>query len=391
MYEDALYEEQAYASLENETEKPQQNIVKELHSTNRTKTKNYVVDLCEQMVTASEDFEETKEEYRVVTNQLSDVQIIEDMSEEEMAPLVECAKHITELGDQRQGLLKEKRRISDEQFDMMQAEEDALPGIIRRLKSNEKHLDAVKKDMAFLEGKKLEWAMQKNEAKHLQTVMRSVVLIMLALCVTLIVLFFVLTKYTNVDIELAITIIGFVVAVSVTYIFVRYQDSVRDIKQADVNRNRAITLENSAKIKYVNSKNAVDFTCEKYDVRNSKELETLYERYQAEVKKRRNFQQTNEDLDYYSRTLLSYLSKLRMFDARSWLVHANAIVDNKELVELKHKLITQRQRLRDRMESTLNSLSQMKQEAMKNIDSFGEERQKVEEIIRKIETLTPNL
>jgi hypothetical protein len=43
------------------------------------------------------------------------------------------------------------------------------------------------------------------------------------------------------------------------------------------------------------------------------------------------------------------------------------------------------------MESTLNSLSQMKQEAMKNIDSFGEERQKVEEIIRKIETLTPNL
>jgi hypothetical protein len=245
--------------------------------------------------------------------------------------------------------------------------------------------------MAFLEGKKLEWAMQKNDALHLQKMMRRVVVVMLALCVTVLVLFVVLSTYTNIDLGLGLSITGFIAAVAATYIFVRYQDSTRDIRQADVNRNHAITLENRSKIKYVNNKNAVDFTCEKYHVRNAMELQTLYERYQDEVKYRENFRKTNEELDYYSKTLVQYLTRMRLYDARVWVTHANALVESRELVELKHDLIARRQKLRDQMEKTMNSLTDMKQEAMKNIDNFGTDRQRVEDVIRKIETLTPAL
>jgi hypothetical protein len=109
------------------------------------------------------------------------------------------------------------------------------------------------------------------------------------------------------------------------------------------------------------------------------------------VRHREDFRKTNEDLDYYSRTLVQYLTRQRMYDARVWLSHANAIVDSRELVELKHELIARRQRLRDRMETTMSSLTDMKQEALKNIDNFGSDRRRVEELIHKIEALTPSL
>ena len=35
----------------------------------------------------------------------------------------------------------------------MQEEEENLPGVIRRLKANEADLDAIKRNMAYLEGK----------------------------------------------------------------------------------------------------------------------------------------------------------------------------------------------------------------------------------------------
>jgi hypothetical protein len=391
LYEDTLYEEQTYAALETETDRPRPYVVKDLHSSKEAQTKNYVVDLCEQMVNASEDFDETKEEYRLVTNQLTDVQIIEDLTEEDRQPLEECARHINELGEQRDKFLKTKHRISEEQFTQMQEEESVMPGIIRRLKANEAQMDAVKKDMAFLEGKKLEWSMQKNDAIRLQKIMRRVVIVMLALCVTMLVLFIVLSTYTRIDIGLGMSLTGFIAAVAATYIFVRYQDSTRDIRQADVNRNHAITLENRSKIKYVNSKNAVDFTCEKYSVRNAKELETLFERYKEEVKHRESFQKTSEELDYYSRTFVQQLTLLRMYDARAWLAHTDAILNPKELVELKRSLVLRRQKLRDRMETSLKSLAEMKHEALLNINKFGSERQQVEDLIRKIDALTPSL
>ena len=80
-----------------------------------------------------------------------------------------------------------------------------------------------------------------------------------------------------------------------------------------------------------------------------------------------------------------------MYDAKAWINHANAIVDSRELVELKHDLITRRQKLRARMEYSMNSISQMKQEAYRNINQLGNNRYQIEQIIRKIEAMNPSL
>ena len=156
---------------------------------------------------------------------------------------------------------------------------------------------------------------------------------------------------------------GFAAVGAGAFILIRYQDSTREIRQADVNRNQAITLENRVKIRYVNTKNAVDFICEKYHVRNAKELEFLYGQYQEEAREKETFRKTSDDLDYYTQNLLQYLTRLRMYDTRVWLTHANALVDSREMVELKHELLTRRQKLRARMEYSVGSIHEMKGEA----------------------------
>ena len=63
------------------------------------------------------------------------------------------------------------------------------------------------------------------------------------------------------------------------YIVIKYQECNTQIKQCDVNVNHAITLMNKTKIKFVNVQNAVSYTCERFHVKNSYELNVLYDLY----------------------------------------------------------------------------------------------------------------
>ena len=71
------------------------------------------------------------------------------------------------------------------------------------------------------------------------------------------------------------------------------------------------------------------------------------------------------------------------------LTHANALVDSREMVELKHELLTRRQKLRARMEYSVGSIHEMKGEALKNMSKLGNNAYQLEQIIRKIEAMNP--
>lgn len=379
--DDRGYDQGEYATLQTE------NIVTELNQSQAVQTKNYVVDLCEQMINTSRDLQDAKEEYQLVTSYLKDVQIIEDLEEDIKKPLTECASYVSKLEQQRTDFLKTERRISDTQFEQMQEEEEHLPGIIRRFKSNETYLDAIKRDMAYLEGKKLEWTMQRNAAVKIQKSMRQSAIYLFVFFVTVMALLGILSWYLKTDLQLPMTIAAIIAVAYGGYVFVRFQNSSRSIRRADVNRNHAITLENHVKIKYVNIKNAVDFTAEKFHVRNAYELEFLFEQYQEEAKEKELFRKTSDELNYYSKSLIEQLHRLRLYDSRVWINHANAIVDSRELVELKHNLLTRRQKIRGRIEYSIRSIDDMKKEVIRNMDQMGNQAPRILDILRKVETM----
>lgn len=379
------YDQSEYAKLQTES------IVEELNLSDEAQAKRYVIDLCEQMIAASRELEDARREYDLVTYYLTDIQIIEELTEAERAPILDCAMHVAKLDKERNEFLKTKRKLTETQFAQMQEEEDNLPGIIRRLRDNERYMDAVKKDLTYLEGQKLQWAILRNESVQAQKNLGRAARYLLVLTATVFAMILAGAWYFQFDSALPLTIAAFVAVLAGTYVLVRYQDAAKDIRRADVNRNHAISLENHVKIKYVNIKNAVDYTCEKYHARNSQELEYVFEQYQDEAREKEKFRKTSDDLDYYSKSLVQYLTRLRMYDARVWINHANAIVDSREMVELKHNLIERRQKLRARMEYQIQTISDMKKEARRNIDRIGNCGPQIESIIRKIESINPAL
>lgn len=384
-YDAQDYDQSEYAKLQTES------IVEELNLSDEAQAKRYVIDLCEQMIAASRELEDARSEYDLVTYYLTDIQIIEELTEAERAPILDCAMHVAKLDRERNEFLKTKRKLTETQFAQMQEEEDHLPGIIRRLRDNERYMDAVKKDLTYLEGQKLQWAILRNESVQAQKNLGRAARYLLVLTATVFAMILAGAWYFQFDRALPLTIAAFVAVLAGTYVLVRYQDAAKGIRRADVNRNHAISLENHVKIKFVNIKNAVDYTCEKYHTRNSQELEYVFEQYQDEAREKEKFRKTSDDLDYYSKSLVQYLTRLRMYDARVWINHANAIVDSREMVELKHNLIERRQKLRARMEYQIQIISDMKKEARRNIDRIGNCGPQIESIIRKIESINPAL
>ncbi|MCR5677086.1 MAG: hypothetical protein K6G13_03540 [Agathobacter sp.] len=367
------------------TKKETQDLSYEL---SQSKEKKHVsVELCEQMIDMSREIENIRDEYRIVSAYLNDMQIIEDLLPEQRSKLADTATQISNLNHVRDELLETRNRISDSQFAQFQENEQELVRAIKRLESNETYLAAIERDLHVLEGEKLSLNIDKKSAKKELKQLKRISVWLLVLFATLLGVYVTLTLAFRLDVALPMFIGMFLVALVGSVCMVRQQECQKDIQQCDINLNHTISLENRVKIKYVNIKNAVDYACEKYHVQNSRELLYYYEQYLEAVKERKKFREANDDLNYYNEKLIRQLQELQLYDSRVWINYPHAICDKKEMVELKHNLIVRRQKLRNRLEYNTDALHQMKEKALVYLDDEGENRTQIESIIRRLDSL----
>lgn len=347
---------------------------------------NYVIGLCEQMIEISHEMEDVRKEYEQVTAYFNDISIVEGLEGEQKNLLVDVATNVSKLNKALNDYLNAEHKISDETFNQMDELEAEIPDIIKRLKSNETYLDAIKRDMNRLAGEKVEWSVLRSERTEEQKRLRSLSYTLMYLCGGTAAVVAVLSIMLQWNF-LPIIIVAFIATLIGSYIILRTQDCAREIRKCDLNLNRAIFLENRVKLKYVNIKNAVDYTCERFHVNNSLELTYNYEQYIEASKEREKFKQANEDLEYFNGRLVRLLHSLNLYDAKVWLNYANAIVDPREMVEVKHDLFSRRQKLRSRIEYNLNAIDDMKAEVEKYIDKMGSKAEQVRTIMAKVEEL----
>ncbi len=349
--------------------------------------RHMVIELCEQMIDVSREMEDAKSEYQLVTAYLNDVQTIEDLSNSERKPIVEIAKNIYKNNNIRNEFLNTKQRLSDVQFSQMQEEEAEIPNAVKRLKSNETYLDAITKDLHYLEGEKLEWAMFRQDLQKEQRLLRRLTYVVLALFATIVVLLLSLSLLLEMETQFFMILIAFLATVFGAYVLLKYQNNAKEIKRCEVNQNRAITLENHVKIKFVNIKNAVDYACEKYHVKNSYELTYVYEQYQEMVKEQEKFRRTNDELEHYSEQLVRMLEAYRLYDARVWINYTNALIEPKEMVELKHNLIARRQKLRNRIEYNSSIIQELRGKIGNYVRNMKDGAKQIEQILEKLDTI----
>lgn len=373
--------------IEDVLSKISEDVLSEEDSRDQHKVQHYVLGHCEQIIDTAKELEIQKGEYRTVTSYLTDIQIIEEMPDKEAAELRDTAASILTLNQSREDYLNTSKKLSDSQFAQMRREEDTIIDAIRSLQANEAYQAAVKRDMNYLEGEKHEWGYYRQELLDEQQFLRRLSYVLFGLAVMALAVILVLKMGFGLDIQLLLTIGGFAVVAAGGFVMVRHQNNIREIRKSEGTINRAIQLLNRAKIRYVHATNAVDYACEKYHVHNSYELNYMWEQYQQAVREKEKYERNSEDLEYFYAKLVRILKNYNLYDAKVWVDQPTALVDKREMVEIKHDLIGRRQKIRARIEYNLEVVEEQKEEIESLMKQYHEEIPEVREILNSVDRL----
>lgn len=374
-------------TFEKKMEELESTVLSENDYKDAKKVEQYVVERLEQMIEVAKELEDEKDEYRMVTAYLNDIQTLEDMPDEERGKITEIATNVVQLNTARTEFLNSAKKLSDAQFAQLEQLEDEMPDTIRRFTANETHRDVLNRDMKYLEREKSEWMLRKEYLENQRKRFKNLLYVLIGLAGTLAVLFTILQIVLEIDFYYAWMGLLFIATAAICVVCLKIQNDGTEIVVAERNRNRAIVLQNKVKIKYINVANAVDYACEKYHVRSASELSQQWDYYMEAVREREKYQHTNDDLEYFNERLIRELSQYQLYDTKVWLTQAVALVDAKEMVEVKHDLINRRQKLRSRIEYNVGIMMEQKKEAEGMLDKVGDMKPQVQKILIAAEQL----
>ena len=110
------------------------------------------------------------------------------------------------------------------------------------------------------------------------------------------------------------------------------------------------------------------------------------------VKERERFRQTSDDLVYYSQRLIRQLESINLYDARIWLHYLGALLDKKEMSELKHNMLVRRQKIRKNMEEQSATIQELREDIEEYIYHSGDDMKQIRAVLSKldhIDTIKP--
>lgn len=325
-------------------------VVHQVDYHNKEQRDDYVRNCLERMADATKELENLTFEYDMVTSYLRDMEEIEALPPEESEQLKECAKRVALLQDSKADFMERPHRITDEQYQHIERIVDEVEEGYKKLAETEEYQDLIKQDLSRLDGEKHAYLYRKNEMMHMIADTRGMAIICvvaLGLCVALLLL---LQFFLDMDTKAGYLVTAAAAALAITIIYVKHLDARRELHRVETGINKIILLQNKVKIRYVNNTNLLDYLYLKYGVSGAQELADLWENYKIERDEREKFRKAELDLDYNQQELLQMLKRYQVKDPAVWLHQTEAILDPKEMVEIRHNLIIRRQSLRRRMD-----------------------------------------
>jgi len=324
--------------------------ISEVNYDDKAQRTDYVKDCLERMADATKELENLSYEYDIVTSYLKDMEEIEALPEEESSQLKECAMRVAELQDSKADFMERARKITDEQYYHMERIADEVEEGYEKLSEAEEYQGRIKQDLGRLDGEKHAYLYRKSEVMNLIADTRGMAIICVAALGLCVVLLLLLQFFLDMDTRAGYLLTAGAAATAITVIYIKHLDARQELRRVENGINKIILLQNKVKIRYVNNTNLLEYLQLKYGVNSAQELIDMWENYKAERKERENMRKAERDLDQNERELLQMLKCYQIKDPAIWLHQTEAILDRKEMVEIRHNLIVRRQSLRRRMD-----------------------------------------
>lgn len=322
----------------------------------------YIRDKCEQMKAASDDLEGQKHEYQRITEQLADIDEICALSLSQFSELERSAKKIEKIEADEEKYVRPSTKITETQYREMERQEKEIPEAIKKMRAEEDYQMTVKRDLNLLEGEKGALAYQRREEKEKAASARALAFVCTFVCVLATALLFALQVTLSFDVRIGYYVVLALFGISLTAVSVTYKNAQEEQLKAERKLNRAITLQNSVKIKYVNATNLIDFYYSKYNVNNSYELSYMWEKYKEEKSARHHSEEVAEKLEKARKELAALLKNYRLNDFSIFIYQTSILTDDDVMQDMRRNLILQRKKLKKSMDFNNYSLEMSKRE-----------------------------
>lgn len=346
---------------------------------------HYVKACLEQMSEAARELDALGGEYNLVTSYLTDMEEIEAQKEDVKEQLRTYAKKILDIGNSKERLDKKRHIMKMEDYVRMERIEQYMPDGYNKLKEAEDYQVLVKKDMGRLEGEKHAYYFRRNELINSQKNMKGITAICVGSMLFLIVLLAVIGSAWHLDVSIGYAIAVLVAASALALVFVKFHEAQRELVKVEKGINKLVLLQNTVKIRYVNNTNLLEYLYVKYDVDSSNELKKLWDKYLEENIQREQEKQMQQDMDFNQASLVKILRSCNLADPNIWLHQAEALIDNKEMVEIRHGLIIRRQKLRKQMEYNAKAAQEAQDEVKDIVDKYPEYAEKILDLVSDYE------
>lgn len=310
--------------------------------------------------------EEAKTEYQAVTSYLTDIQKIDMIPMEQRGELEEAASNIVNLSKEREMIQNRKYDITDTQYRLFERYEMQIPKELAAVKEAESYQESIESDLKRLEQEKQNFLNEKDEIAYKQTFLKGIAVATCVIIVLLFAIFAILTTYTNSNMTLPFLLTVLMGMATALYIFMEARKNANDIQLVRIKLNKVIMLANKVTIKSVNNRNYLDYIYNKYMVDNYEQFKNCWEQFVKIKDENKKYRSNSQLLEYYYERLINELKRFGVNDAEIWIYQPSAILDSREMVEIRHRLNVRRQKLRER----IDTYQKQKEEAAKNIISM---------------------
>lgn len=383
------YQEQLMNDIDNVLEEKNLKL-EEVNINNKEQRDQFVKYCCDQIAVAKKELSDAKQEYNLVTTYLSDIQQIEELPPNNKAEVTDLAREIVLLSDERKSYQSTSGKITDLQYSQIELNEEDIPRVIADLEKREQEQSLIKTDLNYLESEKTSLVFMRKETVKSQKNMKGLAIITLFTFIITFLMLFILQYFKSLDVSIGYTVVVFCGAIAATAVFVKIRYNVVELKKVEMKINRAIGLLNSTKIRYVNSTNALDYICNMYNVNGSRELKFIWEQYLAAKADSQRYRMNTSDLDYNNSQLVSILRRYKINAPSVWPHQAIALIDDKEMVEVRHNLIVRRQNLRKRVEYNTDTIKNAKRSITKIAQTHPEYMNEIVDVVKSVEDIGEN-
>ena len=323
-----------------------------------------------QMKEIASDIDDLRLEYEAITSYLNDCDEIDKLPEEIRLPIEDAANDILTIKANKEKYYLEKPLMDEALYEKIDKIDDECEEIIAKIKDAEEFQGKIKSDLKKVEGEKQAYYYRRAEMNSMLKNTIGILVIASVAFVICMILLLVLALTLDFDVKIGFLLTVTIIIFVYSFLFLKGNDLRKESNKLDKTIIKIIQLQNSVKIRLVNNTNLLDYLYIKYDVDSSKELKKDYEVYLEERHRREQYEQANKELPMAKRRLLSLLKNLQLNDPVSWTHTPEAIVDRKELVEIRHEMIGRRQKIRDQIEENTKNAEAIKDEIKEMIRRY---------------------